>query len=590
MRRPSTARLRLAALEARDVPTAAALDHGTLTITGTAGKDSIWVYESFDHITIGGMDGYFEVSQVNLIRVNPCAGDDQVMLDSAGFEVTKPAVILGGDGDDVLHGGLAADYIDGEAGNDWVYGSGGADKLAGDTGDDCLNGNAGNDSLAGGAGLDVLYGNSGVDHLWGGTDFDYVEGGSGKDHVYDDLLPLAVQVNDTSYVHHHILGFADNSGFGWFDANMPDADLRRQARAAARNNYLGRAETIALLEQATDGTTVTTNEFTSLKNVVNTDQVRFDAPARYFGQKVMNGDPANQWFTGGGTRHALGNLHAGDSDTHLQRLIDKWFLGKDHPLAQTDDRATTFDYQAAAGQLFVGGAKPTDVVQGQVGDCGFLAALGAVARKNSSRITGMFTANGDETYTVRLYRDGHPEYVTVDGQLPVDDQGRIVFAGTGHYFADNAGNELWVALTEKAYAQANESGWLGQDGTNSYNGLGGQIDPDDNFGGLNGVFPADALNHLTGSGTSGGWTSDSTFTDVKAAFDTGKAVVFSSKLNPVSPDVVEAHGYMMVGYDATHHTVTLRNPWGDGNDQPAVLTVSVAFLKANFDSWVAAKA
>jgi hypothetical protein len=32
-------------------------------------------------------------------------------------------------------------------------------------------------------------------------------------------------------------------------------------------------------------------------------------------------------------------------------------------------------------------------------------------------------------------------------------------------------DELWVALLEKAYAQRNESGWIGQDVTNSYLGI-----------------------------------------------------------------------------------------------------------------------
>ena len=33
--------------------------------------------------------------------------------------------------------------------------------------------------------------------------------------------------------------------------------------------------------------------------------------------------------------------------------------------------------------------------------------------------------------------------------------------------------ELWVALAEKAYVQLNESGWIHQDGTNSYEGIEG---------------------------------------------------------------------------------------------------------------------
>jgi hypothetical protein len=179
--------------------------------------------------------------------------------------------------------------------------------------------------------------------------------------------------------------------------------------------------------------------------------------------------------------------------------------------------------------------------------------------------------------------------VTLDRQLPVDEFGNLRFANAYLPAADGR-NELWVPLAEKTYAQFNESGWIGLDGTNSYNGIGSAVDADANTGGLNGVFPANILTQLTSSGASSSSTSGSKFADFKAAFDAGKAVVVCSKQAPVSDQVVGNHAYMMVGYDATHHTVKLRNPWGEGYDEPAELTVTIAFLKANFDSWQAAKA
>lgn len=208
-------------------------------------------------------------------------------------------------------------------------------------------------------------------------------------------------------------------------------------------------------------------------------------------------------------------------------------------MAKNSGRTTTYLYQEALGHLFVNGAKPEDVVQGHVGDCGFMASLGAVAKKNPTRITNTFTDNGDGTYTVRLYHNGHSEYVTVDRQLPVDENGNLRFANV-YLPAADASNELWVPLAEKAYAQFNESGWLGLDGTNSYNGIGGSVDPDTNSGGLNGVVPTKILAQLTGSSASSSSISGSTFADVKAAFDAGKAVDFCSKQNPVSNQVVES--------------------------------------------------
>ena len=588
-----TRKLTFDALEAREVPATAVLTDGSLLITGTDNADTITVRQTATAITVSGVTGSFPRASVTTVRINALGGDDTIKLDVAGAAVTKPAVIRAGSGDDVINGGLGADYIDGESGNDHIFGAAGADKIAGDTGADVLSGGDGNDLIAGGAGNDVINGGNGTDRMWGGEGFDVIAGGAGHDHVYDDFAFWAVQVNDTDYVHHHIAGVADNSGFGWFDANMPDADLRRQARAAARNDFVGRAEAIALFEQATDGTDVNANEFNSLKNLVNTDQVKIDAPSRFFGQKIMNGDTANQWFTGGdSTRHALGNLSAGDTDDHLQKLIDKWFLGKDQPLAQNDTRTTTFEYREAKGQLFVGGASASDIDQGDVGDCYFMAGLGAIARKDPARITSMFTDNGDDTYTVRMFKDGQAQYVTVDKCLPVDPaSGLFVFANndTGKTVSDPT-NELWVALAEKAYAQFNESGWTEQDGTNSYNGVGGAITGSDNGDGINGGTSDTAMRQIAGVHTDVGLTGVTSFADIKAKFDAGKAVTFSTgPLAPPDTRVVHSHVYIMTGYNATTRTITLRNPWsGTQTDQPAVLTLSYAAVQANFVAWASA--
>ena len=583
-------RLRVEPLEAREVPTTAVLTNGTLLITGTNGADAITVRQSGTALTVSGVSGSFPRSAVGSVRVNALGGNDTVTLNVSGAAVTRPAVVRGGSGDDVINGGLGADYIDGEAGNDHIFGNAGNDKIAGDTGADSLSGGTGNDSIAGGAGNDSISGGSGVDHLWGGADFDVIAGGSGLDHVYDDFAFWAVQVTDTDYVHHHILGVADNSGFGWFDANLVEGDLRREARDRARNGFIGRDEMISLMEEATDGSTVTADEFHDLGALVNTDLVRLATQARYFGRKIMNGDPANQWFTGGADhRQALGNLSAGDSSAHLQKLIDKWFLGKDLPVAKSRDRVTTFGYETAAGSLFVGGARPTDVRQGDMGDCYFLSALGAVARQDPARIAGMFTDNGDGTFAVRLFRDGNPEYVTVDRRLPVNSKHHFVFANKGGTVT-NAGNELWVALAEKAYAEFNESGWTGQDGTNSYNGLGDTV-PDDerNEDGLNFGSLGTPLAQITNAGVSLGPTGLASFNDLRTAFAAGKAITaISVKDDPPNANVVGNHVYAMVGYNATRQTITLRNPRGNGGSKPESVTLTFAEFQTNFAYWAAA--
>jgi hypothetical protein len=66
-----------------------------------------------------------------------------------------PAIITGGDGNDVLAGGAGADSIDGGAGNDDIDGFAGNDALKGGDGNDELLPNTGTDTLVGGDGIDT---------------------------------------------------------------------------------------------------------------------------------------------------------------------------------------------------------------------------------------------------------------------------------------------------------------------------------------------------------------------------------------------------------------------------------------------------
>jgi len=110
--------------------------------------------------------------------------------------------VLGGDGDDSIVGGLAADtlrgedgddLIDGDVGSDLAFGGDGDDSVFGSFGDDTIHGDDGNDTLTGSFGIDILDGGSGADLLMGGggddvvafslADGDSIDGGSGIDRM-----------------------------------------------------------------------------------------------------------------------------------------------------------------------------------------------------------------------------------------------------------------------------------------------------------------------------------------------------------------------------------------------------------------------
>jgi Ca2+-binding RTX toxin-like protein len=99
-----------------------------------------------------------EAAPIAGFEVNTGAGDDSVVI---GRLVPVPATIRGGEGDDVLTGGAAADKLIGGPGNDELNGRGGNDVLIGGSGDDTLIGGPGNDILQGGTGHNTLVGGPG---------------------------------------------------------------------------------------------------------------------------------------------------------------------------------------------------------------------------------------------------------------------------------------------------------------------------------------------------------------------------------------------------------------------------------------------
>jgi Ca2+-binding RTX toxin-like protein len=99
-----------------------------------------------------------EAAPIAGFEVNTGAGNDTVTI---GRLVPVPATIRGGEGDDVLIGGAAADKLIGGPGNDELNGRGGNDLLQGGPGDDTLIGGPGNDILQGGPGHNTLVGGPG---------------------------------------------------------------------------------------------------------------------------------------------------------------------------------------------------------------------------------------------------------------------------------------------------------------------------------------------------------------------------------------------------------------------------------------------
>jgi Calpain family cysteine protease/Fibronectin type III domain len=248
-----------------------------------------------------------------------------------------------------------------------------------------------------------------------------------------------------------------------------------------------------------------------------------------------------------------------------------------------DDPTADVGYSNVTGTLFgANGPSSLDVQQGAVGDCWLMASLAEVAVRDPNDIQSMFTYQGTGTdngdtvgvYSVRLYdASGAAHDITVDTELP----------DGGQYYDQATNGVLWVALAEKAYAEANgmglvETQYVGQD----------------SYSALNGGYPSWALQAITGKSANDFAINP---TNAAAAWNSGEFVVLCTTSNPSNEYIVGDHAYAMVGYNASSSTpFRIYNPWGtdangdgwygglyDCHQVYGQFNASAATIAANFD-------
>ena len=100
------------------------------------------------------------------------------------YDQSESLIAYGGEGNDVIIGGSAADKLFGEDGDDVLIGYEGDDELTGGSGNDILRGIEGNNVIDGGDGDDFLSGGDGNDTINGGFGNDQITTGSGNDDVH----------------------------------------------------------------------------------------------------------------------------------------------------------------------------------------------------------------------------------------------------------------------------------------------------------------------------------------------------------------------------------------------------------------------
>jgi hypothetical protein len=346
--------------------------------------------------------------------------------------------------------------------------------------------------------------------------------------------------------------------------------LMQLVQSLDADGSLGRNDMMQILTAAGAGGTVSAAYFSDLQTIIaNAAQYNMPDYVRVLASDVVNGNAANATFQGA----SLGNLAAGSSATQLNQLISKWFYGADHPTLTS----STYVYTTAAGSLFPKTPSHNDEFQGELGDCYFISALGMIADQNPQAIENMFVDNGDGTFTVRFYTGAYGCYTNTDGSVSdgfqnnsgtadyvTVDRSLVTYAGSNGVMAyadyglsaSSSTNSLWIPLAEKAYAEWNQTGHEGRDGSNAY-------------ASIQGGWMATVDAQVLGYNASDYSVADSTKQAMVSALASHKSVTIATD-GQDADGLYGDHAYGVIGYNSSTDTFTLYNPWGC--DQPGPLS------------------
>jgi hypothetical protein len=353
----------------------------------------------------------------------------------------------------------------------------------------------------------------------------------------------------------------------WFPANLDNSAIEQRALSdwKASQNKLTRADVVGILQMVAKSATVSTSQLTDLMTLsANSAALGMAAPTQNLLGKTVGYNLANEEYQGQ-TLLSSGKLSAGSTGAELGDLVKKWFLGLDHPGFQPVEQVVA-TYKPVKGTLYGPNNRPepTDIQQGDLGDCYFLSSLGAIAERMPQAIESMIQFDGNGIYTVRFYNGTTPDYVTVDSEFPVNKNGLFIYADYGLAGVSPV-NVFWPAIIEKAYAQLSAEGW-----SRSYASSIDSSWNESNYSSLALGNPGISMQQIAGMSiartkidtTPSTSQMNQLIADVKA----GDPITLSTTgRQTLRHGIVQDHVYMLLGYIAKTKEFEILNPYNDGN-------------------------
>ena len=192
----------------------------------------------------------------------------------------------------------------------------------------------------------------------------------------------------------------------------------------------------------------------------------------------------------------------------------------------------------------------TNIAQGDVGDCYFLAALLTVAARAPETILNMVRDNGNGTYTVSFHSkyDGvpNPVTVTVNGDIPYSD-GEPLQNGIEKIGGKNVS---WAAIIEKGWAAANGNSYKGIEGTDLSNAQ--DHDVHNALYAITGKVPVDR--------NPGGPMTGVSFAQMQQDFTNGLVTLGTSNDDG---KLVSNHACALLSVNSSNETVVVGDPAGE---------------------------